>query len=73
VTLAAGVDAMLVEQPTSDVDKDTVSPIIEFPDEDGLPIDNPHGHHVHISMTEDMFSHLHRLHGSAAPASHGNS
>jgi hypothetical protein len=63
-TLAAGVDAML---------RDEASPIIEFPEDEGLPAYHTQGNPVRVTMTEDMFSNFHRMYAGNGAASGGSS
>lgn len=83
-TLAAGVDAMLVEQgqctqtqpsvqPPAGQRRDEASPIIEFPDDEGLPAYHTQGNPVRVTMTEDMFSNFHRMYAGNGAASGGSS
>jgi hypothetical protein len=77
--LVAGVDAMLVEQrpdrlPSAYAGGGAAGPIVEFPDEDGQAKEQSgQDNMVHITMTEDMLSRLHHMHGGSVSSSRSGS
>jgi hypothetical protein len=75
-TLAAGVDAMLVDQsqgmqPQPQGGRDAAVPIISFPDEEEVHSGQLQDKPVRVCMTEDMLSNLQRMHGGTASMASG--
>jgi hypothetical protein len=60
-------------QPPADQRRDEAFPIIEFPEDEGLPACHTQDNPVRVTMTEDMFSNFHRMYAGNGAASGSSS